>query len=271
MSDALPDLRAAVEAARPRLGAYADVTFRAVVDSTNDWALEAAAKGRPEGTAIVAEAQTAGRGRRGHTWFSPAGCGLYVSVVTRPSLEAGDIPFVTLAAGVAVAQAVSRVSALPIELKWPNDLVIGWPWRKCGGILSETSSRERGVDAVVVGIGLNLTPASYPPALAPSVTSIEGELGRPMDRARLLVELLAELKEVMGLVGAGRRDRILDAWRRFGATGLDRAAVHWLDQGIERRGLTRGLDHDGALLVESGGHLERILAGTVTWEQWTRG
>lgn len=265
------DLEAAVAAARARLGPYAAVSFRESVASTNDVALEEAAAGRAEGVSIVADVQTAGRGRRGHEWFSPPGAGLYLSVIVRPRVDASDLALVTLASGAAVAEAVADVTGLPVELKWPNDVVIGRPWRKLGGLLCETSLSGPRIDAVVVGIGINVTPASYPPALRARATSIEGELGRSVDRAPVLVAVLTRLKAAMALVHAGDREGILRAWRVFGASGLDRAAVRWEDGGHERRGRARDLDRDGALLVEVDGGLERIVAGEVTWETWSRG
>ena len=130
-----------------RLHCYRDV------GSTNDIALSRAAAGAVAGSAVLADHQGSGRGRLGRTWFSPPGAGLYLSAIIRPG-AADWLPLTTLAAGVAVARALASVSALPIGLKWPNDLVIGQPWRKMGGVLCESSGSGAEIDALVVGAGL---------------------------------------------------------------------------------------------------------------------
>src|SRR6476469_7920504 len=145
------------------------------VGSTNDLAAAAADRGEPEGTTFVAGAQTAGRGRLGRTWFSPQGAGLYVStIIRRPSLG----PWITLAGGVAVADGIRAATALPVQIKWPNDIVaVGGAGfrarRKIAGILAEASSGPHGLSHVVLGVGINLRPAAFPPELADRVGAIE--------------------------------------------------------------------------------------------------
>jgi BirA family biotin operon repressor/biotin-[acetyl-CoA-carboxylase] ligase len=258
------DLRAAV-AADSRISEFVRLDWRAEVDSTNDIALALAAQGAPDGTAILAGQQHAGRGRRGRDWFSPAGAGVYLSIILRPATSM--LPLVTLGAGVAVARAGIRATGLPLELKWPNDLVIGRPWRKLGGILCETSGTGSQVEAVVVGVGVNLLPAAYPPDLADHATSLESELGRPPDVVHFVVEVLAELRELSTRLRVEDRSWVLGHWRRLAAPGLGQAAIHWQDQGITRHGWARDVDEDGALVVERDGRRERIVAGEVTWER----
>ncbi len=139
-----------------------------------------------------------------------------------------------------------------------------------GGILAEAVTSRAGIDAVVIGIGLNLMRTSYPAAIADRATSIETELGRPIERAVVLVELLQRLRFMMTLVHAGERAQICQAWRRFGSPGLARAPVRWTDQSGTRRGYARDIDADGALLVDADGRLERVIAGDVMWESWSR-
>lgn len=266
MFDPLPDdLSHALAAAAPRLGSYAKLHYQADVDSTNDLALSLATAGAPEGTSVLADAQRRGRGRRGHDWFSPPEAGLYLSVVIRPDTAQGLLPMLTIGAGVAVAEAVTTVSRLPVELKWPNDLVIGRPWRKMGGVLAEAASSGSRIDAVVIGIGINIRPAVYPRELANRVTSLEAELGRPVDRSVLAVELLAQMRTVMSLMHAKHRGRVADRWRRFAGAGLD-TAVRWQDLRETRRGIARDIDDEGALVVATSRGTERIIAGAVTWE-----
>jgi BirA family biotin operon repressor/biotin-[acetyl-CoA-carboxylase] ligase len=267
VSDVLPvDLADAFAASAERLPPELSVDWHREVDSTNDLALALAARDAPHGTVVLADAQRAGRGRRGHAWFSPPGAGLYVSAIVRGEFGAA-LPLLTLAAGAATAQAVAATTGLPVELKWPNDLVIGRPWRKLAGILCESTGAAASLDAVVVGIGVNLQPAAYPPELAGVATSIEVELGRAVDRAPLVAELLSLLYAAARQLSAGNRSELLDSWRKFGFRGLNGAAVRWHEQGAERRGRARDLDEAGALLVESDGRIERIIAGEVTWDQ----
>jgi BirA family biotin operon repressor/biotin-[acetyl-CoA-carboxylase] ligase len=275
MSDSLPvDLSHALAEAAPRLGSFADVRYFAELDSTNDSALSLAAKGAAEGTSVLADAQRAGRGRQGHTWFSPPGAGMYLSLIVRPThVDAAGtaLSLVTLAAGVAAAEAVSQVGGLPVELKWPNDVVIGRPWRKVGGLLCESVAAGGRIEAVVIGIGINLRPAAYPAEIAHRATSIETELGRPIDRASLVVACLARLRAAMERLREGRGDEVCREWRRFGRAGLEAAPVRWHDQGAVRTGTARDIAEDGALLVERDGRVERLIAGEVTWDRLSHG
>ena len=235
------------------------------VGSTNDVALRLAEAGAPEGTAVLADVQTAGRGRRGRPWFSPPGAGLYLSCIVRSAAGAA-LPLVSLAAGVATAQSVIAITGLPVGLKWPNDVVIGRPWRKLAGILCESTGIGPQPESVVVGIGINLRPAAFPPELASVATSIEIELGRPMERAPLAVECLARLLGQMGRLRQGRHADVLRDWRQVGHANVEGHRVRWTDRRGEHRAVARGIDTDGALLVNSDGRLERIIAGEVTWE-----
>lgn len=275
--DVLPrDVADALESAAPRLGAFGQLRYFAAVDSTNDIALALAASGAPEGTAVLADVQHAGRGRRGRQWFSPPGAGMYLSVLLRPK-RSGQMSLLTLASGVAVARAIQANTALPVELKWPNDIVIGRPWRKLAGLLCEGSGTAANLDAVVVGIGINVSLAAYPPQLAQRATSLEAELGRPIDRASLVVECLAGLAAVAEDLRGGRTSAMLTEWRRLGRAGLDGAPVRWVEHGRERRGFARDIDVDGALLVETNDAgsersrgVERLIAGEVMWERLSR-
>jgi BirA family biotin operon repressor/biotin-[acetyl-CoA-carboxylase] ligase len=178
------------------------------------------------------------------------------------------LSLITLAAGVAAARAVRTATGLELELKWPNDLVTGRPWRKAGGVLCEAAGVVGGaVEAVVVGIGINVQPAAYPPDVAKRATSLEAELSRAVDRSPLVVELLANLAAVTGRLWAGDGNAVLEEWRRLGRAGLGGAPVRWNDHGVDRVGAARDIDSDGALVVDADGRLERIVAGEVTWER----
>ncbi|MEO7190622.1 MAG: biotin--[acetyl-CoA-carboxylase] ligase [Vicinamibacterales bacterium] len=272
MFEPLPeDLADAIAAAGESLGTFARLRYRAEVESTNDLALMLAAAGDSEGTAVIADVQRAGRGRRGRAWHSPAGAGLYLSIVVEPPQRAGSLPLVTLAAGVAVAVAIRQATALPVELKWPNDVVIGRPWRKLGGVLSEAASTGSSVLAIVIGIGLNLQQAQYPRELAGRATSLEAELGRPVSRAVIVVEILRQMRAIMHRLRDDDAARLCAEWRQLGAAGLG-GHVCWRENGQDRRGRAVDIAADGALLVDVGdGRVERVIAGEVNWESLPRG
>ena len=262
------ELGRAIDASAARLGPFTRVEFLSEAGSTNDIALSRADAGAAHGTVVLADSQTAGRGRRGRTWHSPPEAGVYLSAVLRAEAWAGALSLVTLAAGVAVARAIRAATGLTVELKWPNDVVTGRPWRKLAGILSETSSATTGVDAVVVGIGVNVRGGSFPPEIAGRATALEIELGRPVDRMAFVIELLATLAAVTDELRRGHGAQIVDAWRSIGGAGLGGAPVRWNDGGTPRRGLARDLAGDGALLVDSGGgRVERLVAGEVFWDR----
>lgn len=268
--DPLPaDLADALSGAEGRLGRLgAPILFFSTVGSTNDVASALALGGDREGAVVIAEAQTAGRGRRGRTWFSPPGAGLYVSVVLTPS-RARHTPdrataLLTLAAGVALADAVKRATGIGPAIKWPNDLLIGR--RKLAGILAEgiTARVGSGLQSVILGYGLNISPAAYPADLRHRVTSLESELGRAIDRASLCAETLAALSARYDDLLEARFDAILDAWRAL-ALGSRGARVSWETPMGSQSGTTAGIDDMGALLVRVGDRTERLLAGEIQW------
>jgi len=271
MPDPLPaDLARAFEGAAPRLGAFGRVEYYSEVESTNDLALSAASHGAPHGAVILADAQRAGRGRQGRTWFSPPGAGLYLSVVLRSQAWDGALSLVTLAAGVAAATGLTAATGLAVELKWPNDVVIGRPWRKLAGILAESASSGPRIDAVIVGIGVNLRRSAFPPEIADRATAIEMETDRPVDAAACAVEVLVALADTTARLGAGERLAIVDEWRRYGRAGIDGALVQWTDERGPRRGTARDVDETGALVVDAEGRRERVVSGEVQWERLIR-
>lgn len=266
VSDPVPaDLASAVA-----LAGFPPIIYFNEVDSTNDAALALAAGGAPEFAAVLSDFQRAGRGRRGRPWHSPPGAGLYLSVVVRARELETRVPLVTLAAGVAVAEAVSELSGLRVELKWPNDVVIGRPWRKLAGILCEATALGTPQGAVVVGVGVNLLRAAYPPEVADRATSLDAECDRPVTLADLAVACLQRLREHVALVRADRVGEVLDRWRERGRAGLDAAPVRWHDDRGLCRGIAYGLAGDGALLVRRDGRHERLIAGDVVWERLSR-
>ena len=269
MSEPLPEeFAAALAASAGRRGVFGQqLVFQSSTRSTNDVAQALAEAGAPQGSVALAVAQTAGRGRHGREWFSPPAAGIYMSVVVRSPAVA---PMLTLAGGVAVAEGIRRATALPVFIKWPNDIVVEderapGRRRKLAGILAEGSSGQGGLQYVVLGIGINVRPADYPAALAAHVTSLEHELGRAVDGGLVLSEILAGLNEQVNALEGSRSEDVLDRWRALAPSATGRA-VSWNDHGVTVRGVTAGVDRQGALLIRAGDGVRRIISGEVMWD-----
>ena len=232
-----------------------DIRWHASVPSTMDIAAALAAEGAAHGVVVAAEEQTAGRGRRGSSWVSPPGAGLYFSFIARPQLPV--LSLLTLAAGVAVREGIAAASGLAPDLKWPNDPLVGR--RKLAGILAEGLAIGTRDQAIVIGVGVNVQPAAYPREVAARATSLEGELGRAVDRDALLAAILDALSHRLAALDEGPGD-ILQAWRAASPSAMG-TRVEW----DGRSGLTSGIDDTGALLVKTSAGVERIIAGELTW------
>jgi BirA family biotin operon repressor/biotin-[acetyl-CoA-carboxylase] ligase len=230
--------------------------------STNTEAARQASAGAPEGLCVVAREQTAGRGRREREWVSPKDAGLYFSIVMRPRLEASSWSLVTFAVALAARDALREACGLETDIKWPNDLLAGG--RKLCGILAETCETARG-RACVVGVGINLSDAAFPPEIAARATSVEAESGAKPDREALLAALTRHLaRRYESLQEPGGEAETLRAWAAGSTYAAGkRVRVALGDKSIE--GTTRGLEADGALRVEIGsGEIEIVRAGDVT-------
>jgi BirA family biotin operon repressor/biotin-[acetyl-CoA-carboxylase] ligase len=268
MSEPIPgDIATALRASSPRRGSFGEpMYFFTETGSTNDVAAALAERGASEGTTVVAASQTAGRGRFGREWFSPSGAGLYVSVVCRNATAA---PLLTLAGGVAVADGIRAATALPVQIKWPNDIVVEGRAparrRKLAGILAEASSGADGLQHVILGFGINMRSAAFPPELADRATSIEAELGRSADAGAVLAETLVSLAALFPALSTGHPHRMLDRWREL-APSAHGAKVQWeAPPGATMSGVAAGIADDGALLVRVGTRVERIISGELQW------
>ena len=250
------DVAGALAHAGDRLGIFARRTlWYDEVGSTNDVAGALADRGAEEGVVVIADRQTAGRGRLGRSWASPAGAGIYVSVILRPSSDAAAL--LTIAAGVAIADGIESATGLRVHLKWPNDVQV--EGRKLAGILAEGAAQH-----VVLGVGINVLPAAFPPDVAARATSLEGELGRPVERGLVLAECLASLAARYGQLHDEGGHRLLAAWRRRAVSTLGRR-VEWESGGSRHVGQAEDIDEDGALVVKSGPEVVRIRSGEVRW------
>ena len=236
-------------------------------ESTNTLLLEAAANGAPEGTIYLADAQTQGRGRGGHTWHSSPGDGLYLSVLAKPRLPLREALWISLATGLAVQSAIKAVTNLDIDIRWPNDLLLpqpNAPGKKLGGILVETAVNP-GPDAMlryaVIGIGVNINHENFPDELSQLATSLRIATGQPQSRNALLVAILRALDLELTQLEAHQPDLLT----RFTAasTWVRGKRVHVPEQG-GYTGITAGLDPNGYLLVTADDHTQRtVLSGGV--------
>jgi BirA family biotin operon repressor/biotin-[acetyl-CoA-carboxylase] ligase len=257
------DFAEPLEGAGARLGLFrGQVVWYADAPSTNDIASAMAERGAPEGRVVVANAQSAGRGRHGRSWVSPAGAGLYVSAVLRPPGQV--LPLLTIATGVAVAEGIQSATGLAADLKWPNDVYVHG--RKVAGVLAEASSSTvaGSIQHIVVGAGINVMPAAYPPEVAGRATSLEVELGRAVDRGLLLAEYLCWLASRYTDLVNGRMETVVNAWRARAASMLGRR-VQWEGAGTTRDGVALDIDEGGALVVRTAAGPVRVTAGEVRW------
>jgi BirA family biotin operon repressor/biotin-[acetyl-CoA-carboxylase] ligase len=235
------------------------------VASTQDVAFRLAAEGAADGTVVVADAQTAGRGRRGRAWLDEPGASLLASLVLRPRLAPARLPALSLTAAVALAEALTRAAGVSPRLKWPNDLLLAG--RKVAGILLESrleaappapmATAAPGPVTTVLGVGVNLAQRAFPAELAARATSVWLATGRRVDRDTLLSALLEALA-----VWRGRLERegfapVRARWRALGDTLGRRVAF---PGGM---GIAVDLDEDGALVVDTGGARHRVVAGDV--------
>jgi BirA family transcriptional regulator, biotin operon repressor / biotin---[acetyl-CoA-carboxylase] ligase len=238
-----------------------EIVHREVVDSTNRLAAEIARGGAAEGTCVVAERQTAGRGRLGRSWVSPAHRNAYLSLILRPPLPPNALSQLTLVAAVALAETIEAESGIRPGIKWPNDVILSG--RKVAGILTELEAEAEQVRFVILGIGVNLNAslADFPPELRRKATSLALAAGRPVDRAafagRLLAALEAAYEEFLACGFAGLRER----YESFHALVGRRVRV---EGARPSAGVVRGIDADGALLVEGARGIERVFAGEVS-------
>jgi BirA family transcriptional regulator, biotin operon repressor / biotin---[acetyl-CoA-carboxylase] ligase len=233
------------------------------IDSTNLAAMQAAAAGAAEGTVFLAEEQTSGRGRAGHTWYSERGAGIYCSVLLSPALPPGDSLVISLAAALAVHAAVDEAKPenanLRLDLKWPNDLLAGE--KKFCGILTEMNAEPTRVRYLVVGIGINVNHERLPAELQDEATSLRLATGTLWSRVELTVALLKSVHREYRNVLSGDRETLL---RRFcSLSSMVRGRPVCVEENGRLQGITEGLDSRGFLQVRTDEGLRTVLSGTV--------
>lgn len=242
-------------------GAGSRLRLAESVDSTNRWAMTEADAGAPHLTWFAADTQTAGRGRLGRAWVSPPGKNLYVSCVLRPDLAPAQAPLAGLAAALAVQRAVTACGVTGARVKWPNDVHAAGG--KLAGILSEMKAQPERVEALVVGIGLNvaMTADDFPPGLMQPATSLRIE-GSDADRTAAFTALALAFEELMGTLSRHGFAALRDEWNAASLLNGRRVTVEF--SGRTAEGVVRGLDAEGFLELETAGGRELIVAGDVT-------
>jgi BirA family biotin operon repressor/biotin-[acetyl-CoA-carboxylase] ligase len=232
------------------------------IDSTNLEAMRQAKSGAQEGLCIIAREQTAGRGRLDRSWQSPKDAGLYFSIVLRPQLRMNAWPLITLMAALAVSDALMKACGLRVDIKWPNDLCVNE--RKLCGILAETIDTEAGL-AAVVGIGINLKADSLPATVSDLATSVEAATGRMPEGECVVKELIKAIGERYELLQSPLGDEhTIREWCANSSYAVGRQVRVALGNDTFE-GITRGLESDGALRVETkGGKVRIVRAGDVT-------
>lgn len=260
----LPDLLRPEEVC-PRLTTRilgSEIHYYSEIGSTNDEAKKCAVAGCPEGTLVITETQQGGRGRLSRGWFSPTAKGIWMSVVLRPPFPPQEAPKCTLMAAVALNRAIREVAGIPCGIKWPNDILCNG--RKLVGILTEMSAEMDAINHIVIGTGINVNIAAdeIPPELKEIATSILVEKGAPVSRLDLLIRVLECLEELYLAVKKSGFETVLAAWRRESITLGRMVNVIAPDKSYQGKALD--IDGDGALLVETGQGVERVLAGDVS-------
>jgi BirA family biotin operon repressor/biotin-[acetyl-CoA-carboxylase] ligase len=224
-------------------------------------ALKLAAEGAEHGTVVVAEEQTAGRGRLGRAWYSEKSSGIYTSIILRPPLPPAAAPVLTLMAGLAAQKAVNSVTGLSVDIRWPNDLLVNG--KKVCGILTEMSAELDRLHAVVLGIGMNVNHSVMPTQLENIATSLRIEAHRGISRVQVLAALLRELERHYQLLLKNGNKAITERWEAV-STFAHGKRVRVVTAAGESEVTTTGLDPGGALqIMYDDGRQESLVAGEV--------
>jgi len=243
-----------------------DIVCLKETDATNLRAKELAGSGAPEGTVVIAETQTMGRGRKGRTWFSPYREGIYVSIIVRPEISPSAAPRMTLMAAVAVAEALDSLVQLKVKIKWPNDILVND--RKLAGILTEMSMEMDEVEYMVVGLGLNVnTPArSFPEEIGGNATSILIETGERFSRVDLIQAYLKCYDNYYEILKRNGFAPIMKRWKEFSDIIGRRVTVDVI--GKKHIGKVVDIDDDGVLILKDDqSRFHRIFSGDVCFTQ----
>lgn len=252
----------------PEQGMCRKVDCHESIDSTNLRAKQLAELGEPEGTLVVADCQTAGRGRRGRNWVSESGTGIWMSFILRPELNPSEVPGVTLLTALAVNRAIREVCQVESQIKWPNDIVLDG--KKVCGILTEMSSEVNYVHYAVAGIGINANMEYFPEEIADTATSVYLQTGKKADRVALIGKVVEEFSVYYReYQKVGNLSPFLDEYNQM-LVNRDRQVqiFHGMTENANPAeievGIARGIDENGVLLVEVDGKQKRVMSGEVS-------
>ena len=231
-------------------------------DSTNIQAKRLAEEGAPEGTLVIADMQSAGKGSRGRCWESPKGTGIFMSAVFRPKLLPVKASMITLVAAYSIASELRKTYGLDVKIKWPNDIVLNW--KKIVGILTEMSSEMDFIHYIVTGIGINVNMEKFPEELADKATSLYMESGTRFQRAKLAASFLNRMeKDYEQFAAQGSLAFLKDAYNEMLINRGE--TVRILQYQGEWCGIARGINENGELLVEkSDGTIREVFSGEVS-------
>ncbi|HOJ09192.1 MAG TPA: biotin--[acetyl-CoA-carboxylase] ligase [Clostridiales bacterium] len=239
------------------------------VDSTNIYSRKIAHEGCKDGTVVVADLQTAGKGRLGRAWDSKDRKGIWMSVVLKPAILPSKVQVITLAASIAVVSGIMQAAGISTGIKWPNDIILDG--KKVCGILTEMSSELDRVNHIILGIGLNVNhdEEDFPPELRGKATSLkihklsEGISGKWFRRSDIIKGILENLEESYNYIKDGRTDVLLEKWREFSITlGKE---IRVVSENGEYRGIALGITEDGKLVVKGeDGATHQFISGEVS-------
>lgn len=266
----VPDMILApeIESYLPERGICHRVECLDEVDSTNNYVKKLAEQGEPEGTLVTASRQTAGRGRRGRSWDSPEGVNIFMTLLLRPKLHPARVSGITLLAALALVSAVMEKGCVEVEIKWPNDVVIAK--KKICGILTEMSSEENYVNYAVLGMGINVNQQEFPDELRDKATSLSRETGEKWNRCALAARTVTIFGEYYRQYESdGNLSHFVEQYDKVLANRDRQVRVYGgmvedVARECVRTGIARGIDQEGALLVEIDGKEERIMSGEVS-------
>jgi len=246
-----------------RIFGQKDIHYFQETESTNLRAKDLAEAGAPEGTVVIAERQTAGRGRRGRTWFSSPGNGIYATLVLRPAMPPMGAPRITLVTAVAIAEALLSQVDIGVRIKWPNDILV--KGKKLAGILTEISTEMDAINYIIVGLGLNVnTPIeNFPEEIKDRATSIYAETGERFSRIKLFRACLEQFEKYYELFKADGFPSIMERWKQLSGIVGQKIVVDVIGQ--EYLGKVVDIDADGVLILKDDqGRVHRIFSGDVT-------
>jgi BirA family biotin operon repressor/biotin-[acetyl-CoA-carboxylase] ligase len=246
------------EGSSPRFGSKV-YTFQ-TIDSTNNCARVLAGCWAEEGTVVIAEEQTAGKGRLGRTWLATPGENLTFSIILRPDLPSEEMNLLPLFVAVGIAAAVESVISMKVQCKWPNDLLLNG--KKFAGVLMEGAVSNNAVDFVVVGIGINVNQTLFPPELAGRATSLRLATGAPIDRDALFRAILLSLETEYDALSASGFHQVLPRWLSYAPIVGRQVTI--AQGGSVLHGTVKGISKHGGLILETGGEQRVVFAGDVT-------